>query len=118
MDADSPAGRIVGALARTPDPEKPAAIVAEGPFEVIAYRVRRDGKPYIGGTLLRESAHKGAVVCESCGPLPVDDPRGWTSDWITLCGDAMDHAKETGHKVAVESWQGAVYGPGEDRDDG
>ena len=90
-------------------PEAPA--VVEGAFEVIAYRVRRDGEPYIGGTFLRENAGKSAVVCKECGPLPVDELRGWTSDWLTLCHDAMDHVKETGHKVAVESWQGAVYGP-------
>jgi hypothetical protein len=90
-------------------PDKPDIVVAEGPFAVIAYRVRREGKPYVGGALLRETADKGAVVCEACGPLP-----GWTSDWIALCHDAMDHARETGHKVAVESWRGAVYGPEEE----
>jgi hypothetical protein len=92
-------------------------VVAEGPFEVIAYRVHRDGKPYIGGTWLRETAGKSAVVCKTCGPLPVDGLHGWTSDWHVLCRDAMDHVKETGHTVAVESWQGAVYGPEEDGTD-
>lgn len=94
--------------------DKPDITVAEGPFEVIAYRVRRDGEPYVGGACLRETADKSAVVCETCGPLPADGLRGWTSDWLTLCYAAMDHAKGAGHKVAVESWRGAVYGPEEE----
>jgi hypothetical protein len=94
--------------------DKPDITVAEGTFEVIACRVRRDGKPYAGGACLRETADKSAVVCKTCGPLPADDLRGWTSDWLTLCHAAMDHAKETGHTVAVESWRGAVYGPEEE----
>lgn len=96
------------------DDGKPALIVVEGPFAVLAYRVRRDGKPYVGGTSLRETADKSAVVCETCGPLPSDDLPEWNvSDWITLCGAARGHALETGHRVAVESWRGAVYGPEE-----
>lgn len=83
----------------------------EEPFGVIAYRVRRDGKPYVGGTSLRETADKSAVACEVCRHLPADGLHGWTSDWITLCGAARDHALETGHTVAVEAWHGAIYGP-------
>lgn len=94
--------------------DKPDLTVAEGLFEVIAYRVRRDGKPYVGGTSLRESADKSAVVCETCGPLPADGLPGWISDWITLCGAARGHVLEAGHRVAVESWRGAVYGPEEE----
>lgn len=94
--------------------DKPDITVIEGPFAVIAHRVHRDGKPYIGGTSLRESANKGAVVCDTCGPLPAGDLlHGWTTDWITLCHAAMDHATATCHRVAVESWSGAVYGPAE-----
>jgi hypothetical protein len=64
--------------------------------------------------LLREAASKSAVVCETCGPLPADDLlHGWTADWITPCHAAMDHARTTDHRVAVESWSGAVYGPAE-----
>lgn len=90
--------------------------IAEDPFEVLAYRIHRDGKPY-GGKLLRETAVNVNVVCKTCGPLSPPGIHGWTSDWISLCHDAMDHAKETGHTVAVESWHGAIYGR-EDGDDG
>lgn len=90
---------------------KPGITVAEGLYEVIAHRVHREGEPYAAGTYLQETASRSAVACETCGPLPVEGLRDWTSDWITLCGAAMDHAKETGHMVAVESWRGAVYGP-------
>lgn len=93
-------------------PGKPDLTADEGPFEVIACRVRRDGKPFVGGTSLRETASKSAVVCQTCGPLPAD-PAGWVSDWHILCGDAREHALATGHRVAVESWRGAVYGPEE-----
>jgi hypothetical protein len=97
------------------DAEDPA-IIAEGPFGVIAHRVRRDGKPY-GGQLLRETADKSAVVCKECGPIGEDSPFGLPADWGTLCHDAMDHADQTGHTVAVESWQAAIYGPRGDSDD-
>jgi hypothetical protein len=93
---------------------EPDITVAEGPFAALAYRIHRDGRPYTGGTWLRETAGSSAVVCETCGPLATDGLRGWTSDWITLCGTARDHVETTGHTVAVESWQGAVYGPGEE----
>ena len=93
--------------------DKPGITVIEGLFNVIAHRVHRDGKPYPGGMCLRETADKSAVVCETCGPLPVDDLHGWTSDWLTLCEAALRHASTTGHRVAVESWRGAVYGPEE-----
>lgn len=96
-------------------PDKPDIVVVEGPFAVIAHRVHRDGKPYIGGACLRETADKAAVVCETCGPLPSGDLRLRVRgpDWLTLCHAALDHARTTGHRVAVESWQGAVYGPEE-----
>ncbi len=72
--------------------------------------VRREGTPY-DGTWLHETAGRSAIACETCGPLPCDDLHGWTSDWLTLAGAARDHAKETGHHVAVEEWHGSVYGP-------
>ena len=83
---------------------------AEGQFEVIAWRVHRDGQPYIGGTYLRETADRCAVVCQQCGQLPVEGLRGWLSDWH---GEAINHVEETGHRVAVESWNGAIYGNNE-----
>lgn len=90
--------------------DKPA-VLAEGPFEVLALRIRREGESY-GGTLLRETASSSATVCAACGLLP--DPYGRkTTDWMALCHAAMAHAGETGHRIAVESRQGAVYGPGE-----
>ena len=94
------------------DAEVPA--VVEGAFEVIAYRVRRDGRPNPAGHWLRHVAGRHALVCKECGPLPDAVMPGWTSDWHLLCGDAIDHVKETGHQVAVESWHGAVYGLDED----
>jgi hypothetical protein len=98
---------------------KPDIPASEGPFAVIAHRVRRDGRPYPGGIWLRETATKAAVACETCGPIPVDDDlRGWTSDWLSIAAAARDHARESGHRVAVESWQGSVYGPGEDEERG
>lgn len=83
--------------------------VAEGPFAVIAYRVRRDGAPYPGGVWLRETASQAQVACEVCGPLVLPELPRWTSDWLTIAGEARDHARNTGHRVAVEAWHGAVY---------
>ena len=105
---ESGTGSCTGYCERRPVPV-PGVKVAEGPFAVIAYRVRRDGGPYPGGTWLRETATRAMVACETCGPLPAE-VHGWTSDWISLCGAARDHVKETGHRAAVESWNGAVYG--------
>ena len=90
--------------------------LAEGPFGVIAYRVHRDGEPYEGGVSLRESASKAYVACEVCGLIPTEQLPGWTSDWHWLCREAMHHAEEQGHRVAVESWNGAVYGPPTSKD--
>lgn len=84
--------------------------IAEGLFAVIAHRVHQHGKLYPGGRWLKETAGKAEVVCESCGLLPVTGLPGWTSDWLTLAGEARDHARDTGHRVAVQSWYGAVYG--------
>lgn len=80
----------------------------EGPFTVIARRVRRADVPYPGGTWLRETATRAMVACKTCGLLPAE-----VTGWVSLCGAARDHAKETGHLTAVESWNGAVYGRGD-----
>lgn len=86
--------------------------LAEGAFAVIAYRVHRDGQPYPGGTWLRETAGTSEAVCEECGLLPpLPELPGWTTDWMVLAQEARDHARDTGHRVAVQQWQGALYGP-------
>lgn len=107
--AASPELDTNGARKRWHKDHKQAERIAEGPFEVLARRIRAEGEPY-HGDLLRDTANTASVVCQSCGPLPPPHTHGWTSDWITLCHDVMDHAKETGHQVAVESWHGAIYG--------
>ena len=84
------------------------ALGAEG-FSDIARRADRYGEA-VDGLNLRTSAKAASVVCEYCGPLDAS-LMGWTSDWITLCQEAIGHVEETGHRVAVESYQAAVYGP-------
>lgn len=74
---------------------------AEGHFAVIRALVRMRVRPYEDGTSLLEYASTARVACEECGLLPADG----------LNGQAVQHAEETGHRVAVESWNGAVYGP-------
>jgi hypothetical protein len=87
------------------DPE-----IAKAQFDYLVELVRRDGKPYQGGTYLRETAHTETLVCESCGQLPGDGTR-MPGDWGPLCHDAMDHVQETGHTVVVEQTSAAIYGP-------
>lgn len=84
--------------------------IAAATFSVFAEHVRQHGKPYPGGEFLRESLHTASLVCEECGPLPLDQIG---TDWLTLCHDAMDHVKETAHRVAVQATQEAIYGPKE-----
>jgi hypothetical protein len=76
-------------------------------FEAIATRVREQGKPFPGGDQLRETLHSRSLACSECGILPAEDP----GDWIGLCHNAMDHARETGHLVAASSQDHAIYGP-------
>jgi hypothetical protein len=78
-------------------------------YEEIAGRIRAEGQPYHGDQL-KTTAGCSDIVCAVCGALPAD-LHDWTSDWIHLCHAAMEHARETGHEVAVTSWHGAIYGP-------
>ena len=84
------------------------AEIAKAQFDYLASQVRQNGEPVPYGTFLREKANTQALVCETCGQLPA-----YLGDWPTLCHDAMDHVKETGHSVVVEETSAAIYGPEE-----
>jgi hypothetical protein len=81
-------------------------------FTIMAKTILDRGKPYTFGTWLRHTAHLAQVICQECGvlPLPYEIPE-FSPDWMTLCQEARDHARETGHEVAVTQWNGAIYGP-------
>jgi hypothetical protein len=76
-------------------------------FAALADRVHAEGAARPPGGMLREVAHIGTVVCETCGPQAIDD----STDWLHLCHEAMDHVRETGHSVGVETTSAAIYGP-------
>lgn len=83
-------------------------------YEDIAERVHEKGAIRLGGVLLRETAGEAEVACRDCGPLELN-PRetipGRTPAWEQVAHVALDHARETGHRIAVSLWGGAIYGP-------
>ena len=85
-------------------------VVIEGAYNVLEHKILAEGKPYISGTLLKVTAGSSRLICKVCGVLP-SETRDVIEDWLHLCHLAMQHVQETGHKVAVERWTGAIYGP-------
>jgi hypothetical protein len=84
-------------------------------YEEIAAKAR-EAEPYLG-VLLRYQKDEAQIVCQQCGPLPPTWERhGWTSDWLHLAGDAMQHSKDTGHYAAVTLSHWAIYGPDPDEE--
>jgi hypothetical protein len=77
-------------------------------FSTLAERIHHRGEPR-PGAYLREAGHTGTAVCEICGTLPADG----ITEWAHLCRTAIGHVDETGHRVAVDTWAGAIYGPRE-----
>jgi hypothetical protein len=69
-------------------------------------------RDYASGAELRSAylEEARALGYEEDAPelIPVD-----IDNWSGVCHDAMDHAEETGHRVVVDSWNGAIYGPRE-----
>jgi hypothetical protein len=83
--------------------------VTDRNFMEIEADIRELGKPYIGGTVLRETACKQMLVCATCGQLEWEGME-WSSDWMYLCQRAIRHIRENpGHRVAIDSWNGAIY---------
>lgn len=80
---------------------------ADGTEAVLSARIR-ELSTRAPGPWLKASAHSSTLACKTCGPLPGADD---ISDWMTLAQEARAHVQDTGHQVAVDSWNGAVYGP-------
>jgi len=77
-------------------------------FAEIRDYVQEHGEPYIGGCSLRATADSGVISCEQGCVIPLPNR---VTDYHWLCREAMNHAGETGHDVAVSCSQQAVYGP-------
>jgi hypothetical protein len=81
-------------------------------FEEIAATAKQ-AKPY-DGVLLRYQNSQAVAICDHCEVLRPTWGYGWTSDWLTLAGQARDHvASHPGHRVGVSMRHDALYA-GED----
>lgn len=75
-------------------------------YDGIERRVREHRRESAPGINLRADASTGSIVCQQGCHLPPA-----SGSWLHDCHVAMNHARDSGHNVAVEGWQGAMYGP-------